>query len=706
MFATPAPPLTPATTQPVKTLATISGMAEQRLWHSTLDRMEADTALSVPPATLQRIRSYITDGVTLDILTPPECIVHSNTPSVALNADVVRTRIAEYMAFEALVPLPADHPLPYGIQPLHVIIKPDRKPRLVVDLSRNLNDNLRYEYFTYSTVRSAVEQSSPDCWYSKLDLSNCFLSFPLHPSVYPHFVFSFEDQLYQFTRMPFGLSSAPRICTELLSVVAYYLGFAGVEELVRYLDDFLLIDITAAASSRSLATALTAFSAFGLVVNPSKTEGPAQRMSFLGVLLDSTTQTLACTPQRVEELLTILQASVSSKRILLSALATLIGKLQFAAQVLPGFRPYIHHLQSLLQSGSAKALHRHRHDSERRRACALHHMRVRTNAAFRADVHFWLSHLRGWNGSAHWRTIQSAPFVFASDASLQGFGFYLEAAPPLTDTTGWPRSLQLGSGFLGVYSPADAQLHAASGQINWCEVFAMYAALSTYRTVLRDCCVLFMCDNSAGVHILNKQSTRADGLSGVLRAIFAIAMECNISIYAQHRPGEENVLADFLSRPEHHHHAANVVDMWRAAHPLSADQLCHVSVVYSQQFSSALGRSTTTPSSPTDSPRTQCERTAHRRGTSSPSAGGPPSTSPLRSLRWTSPSSLPSTPVHTNSPQSPGSSPPSLSTPNASGVRHTSYHAASTSSRTSPAFATTTATPPSAHRRRRCPWRT
>ena len=190
----------------------------------------------------------------------------------------------------------------------------------------------------------------------------------------------------------------------------------------------------------------------------------------------------------------------------------------------------------------------------------------------RPSVRMFISGLATCVGGtgARWRTIQSAPFVFASDASLQGFGFYLEAAPPLTDTTGWPWSLQLGSGFLGVYSPADAQLHAASGQINWCEVFAMYAALSTYRTALRDCCVLFMCDNSTGVHILNKQSTRADGFSGVLRAIFAIAMECNISIYAQHRPGEQNVLPDFLSRPEHHHNAANVVDVWRAAHPLSA----------------------------------------------------------------------------------------------------------------------------------------
>jgi hypothetical protein len=87
------------------------------------------------------------------------------------------------------------------VQPLHVIIKPGKKPRLVIDLSRNLNDHLRHERFRYASVLDTIERSFPGCWYGKLDLSNCFLSFPLHLSVLPHFIFRFEGQLYQFLRM-------------------------------------------------------------------------------------------------------------------------------------------------------------------------------------------------------------------------------------------------------------------------------------------------------------------------------------------------------------------------------------------------------------------------------------------------------------------------------------------------------------------------
>ena len=130
--------------------------------------MERDPRSPLPPATLQRVRAWITHGVTLDILTPPANVDHSNTPTIEAHADVVQQRIAEYTQFGAIQPLPADHPTPFGVQPLHMILKAGRKPRLVIDLSRNLNDHLAYEYFSYSTCNDAMEMSTPGCWYSKL----------------------------------------------------------------------------------------------------------------------------------------------------------------------------------------------------------------------------------------------------------------------------------------------------------------------------------------------------------------------------------------------------------------------------------------------------------------------------------------------------------------------------------------------------------
>ena len=184
----------------------------------------------------------------------------------------------------------------------------------------HLNQHLVYEYFSYTTVGQTVEQATPGCWFSKLDLSNCFLSFPLHPSAWPYFIYRFDGQLYQFTRRPFGLSSAPRICTELLAVLAIAMKQCGVDRSDRYLDDKLLTDDTAEAAGRSVLIAQHTMTCFGLVINPDKTEGPAQRLAFLGIQLDSVARTLSCTPERLREIVELLDEDGNADVLPLSRL--------------------------------------------------------------------------------------------------------------------------------------------------------------------------------------------------------------------------------------------------------------------------------------------------------------------------------------------------------------------------------------------------
>ena len=88
------------------------------------------------------------------------------------------------------------------------------------------------------------------------------------------------------------------MCTQLLSVVQFALAEQGISD-VRYLDDFFLIAKSEEDMSRDLRLAQSVIRQFGLVINPDKTEGPAQQLSFLGVQLDSVAQTVSCTPERV-----------------------------------------------------------------------------------------------------------------------------------------------------------------------------------------------------------------------------------------------------------------------------------------------------------------------------------------------------------------------------------------------------------------------
>src|SRR3569833_2467988 len=170
-------------------------------------RMETVTASGM------LIENHIRNGITLPLDSEPPSIQFNNTTTVDEHHSAVAERIQEYISIGAVQQLPvSSDTAPELVQPLHVIIKHGKKPRLVIDLSRNLNQLLPHTPFKYASVQDAVRLSSSNCFYSKLDISNCFLSFPLHPSKYKYFVFEFNGMYYQFIRLPFGLNIAPRVC--------------------------------------------------------------------------------------------------------------------------------------------------------------------------------------------------------------------------------------------------------------------------------------------------------------------------------------------------------------------------------------------------------------------------------------------------------------------------------------------------------------
>lgn len=331
----------------------MDGPSQRALWLATIDQMR--TVPGADAAELTLIRSYITDGITLPFDSIPPAIEFPNTPNITEHFAVVQARLEEYRQFGAIRELPPGEALAHGIQPLLAVVKEDgsRKARIVIDLSRNLNGFLTTDSFHYSSVEDAVALSTPDGWYGKMDLSNCFLSFPLHPGVIPYFTFRLDERLYQFTRMPFGLSVAPRICTQLLSVVAFALR-KEMERFVRYLDDFLFIAPSRKLIQEALVTAHRVFTAFGLVVNQSKTEGPVQVITFLGIEINSLQQTLACSAARIAELRSLLADASAARVVRRKHLESLIGKLSFAAQVLPGARPFMRRLLDTLGRGRRK----------------------------------------------------------------------------------------------------------------------------------------------------------------------------------------------------------------------------------------------------------------------------------------------------------------------------------------------------------------
>ena len=73
----------------------------------------------------------------------------------------------------------------------------------------------------------------------KIDLQDAYFHIPIHPSSRKYLRFSFENKVYQFRVLPFGLNTAPQVFTRLGHTVTSYLHRQGIS-VIPYLDDWLI----------------------------------------------------------------------------------------------------------------------------------------------------------------------------------------------------------------------------------------------------------------------------------------------------------------------------------------------------------------------------------------------------------------------------------------------------------------------------------
>ena len=510
-------------------LATPAVSAASARWVKQIDKMTAAPGANKP--LLARVRSMIVDGIrsTFKADAPPQ-EKHDNTSMFQKHEGECVDRMAAYEAMGAARRVPGTPPARAHIQPLHTVIKPGKKARVVFDLARNFNDFLTDESLHMSSIQDAVElsmQAGPSSWFVKLDISACFLSFPIHPDDQHLFYCQAGGNFYQFLALVFGRKDASLIATLLLDVVSAAMTDAGLLH-IRYLDDFLLVATSKQRAWACAYTAATMLMEFGLAMSLPKFEGPLQRIEFLGIVTDSIKETLEISEERKQELLGLLNAMGKRQQASVQRIQSLIGKLSFAASVLPGAKPFLRRLIDTIRG--------------------LTHGNVSLHAGFKADCRFWKIHINQWNGTARWRAPTSTPFVFASDASTSGFAYGLESCAPEA-LSRLPAGMRPGDVRAGTWSMSngDAARQATSSTIQWGEFFCPLAAVVEFGALLTNSHVVFVVDNESDVHVINRLRSREPRVAALLRCLCNTALLFNFSFEAVHRAGVHNVLMDWTS---------------------------------------------------------------------------------------------------------------------------------------------------------------
>lgn len=135
-----------------------------------------------------------------------------------------------------------------------------------------LNEFVDYHHFKMDTFNTAIKLVKPGCFMASIDLKDAYYSIPVAKEDRKFLMFQRKETLYQFTCLPNGLSSAPRIFTKILKpVFAHLLSLGHI--CMSHIDDSLLIGYDYKSCENNIVDSVSLFSQLEFVAHPEKSIG-------------------------------------------------------------------------------------------------------------------------------------------------------------------------------------------------------------------------------------------------------------------------------------------------------------------------------------------------------------------------------------------------------------------------------------------------
>ena len=130
-----------------------------------------------------------------------------------------------------------------------------------------------------------------------MDIQRAYRNIPVAPSDWRLLGLEWQSQVYVDEALPFGLRSAPVIFSAVADALTWIMSHRGVTWAIHYVDDFLTIGGPSSDEYQQNMTLMNKTCMLaGLPMEPSKTQGPTCRITFLGIELDSIAMEI-CLPE-------------------------------------------------------------------------------------------------------------------------------------------------------------------------------------------------------------------------------------------------------------------------------------------------------------------------------------------------------------------------------------------------------------------------
>ena len=384
--------------------------------------------------------------------------------------------------------------------------------RPVLDLSP-LNRFLARKRFRMETPRSFRESLQPGDWVTSLDLTDAYFHVLIHPNDRKWLRFRWEDRVYQFRALPFGLALSPWVFTKMVREICALVHRQGIR-MRAYLDDWA---IQARSHSQALAhtdVVLQHTQNLGFNVNLKKSDlTPSQQFRYLGLMFDTVGWVVRPSPDREERLRSSIHALLLRESASARELAQVLGSMESMVPVVPLAGVYKRRFQREFRSRWCQS------DSD-------WEMQIPLGTWFREATARWLS--PGFLSQGVPITLPPPAAELFTDASHSGWGAHME-----------------GHHTSGVW-----ETDVSAEHINTLELRAVELALKTLLPFLPKGHIRVRSDNATVIAYLNHQGgTVSYSLSCLTESILIWASERGFTITAVHVQGKANILADLLSRP-------------------------------------------------------------------------------------------------------------------------------------------------------------
>jgi hypothetical protein len=200
---------------------------------------------------------------------------------------------------------------------------------------------------TPSFIRESIK---PLHWGVSLDLEDAYFHVPIHPNYRKYLRFAFQGQVYQFRSMPFGLATAPRVFTKLMSAVGSHLRVHGII-LLQYFDDWLLHQLDRQLLLYNLEFSWKELLSLGLLLNADKSDLiPSQDFTFVGMNFLTHINRVRVSIQRISDLLMKVNWVLSQSHITAQEFLSLNGILSSVADFVQLGRLFLRPLQHYLSA--------------------------------------------------------------------------------------------------------------------------------------------------------------------------------------------------------------------------------------------------------------------------------------------------------------------------------------------------------------------